>query len=130
MRRAGVAVVALALCLLLVVVGRWERNRAALAQNTAMRKVLDDAGPSLTARPISGYRREPYACLAYEQKPVTYALQVCFDSDGRLVETVDRRSGVPKYASLSWQPSLATIRYSPARIAALVAQASRPPRSH
>lgn len=112
----------------LVAIGRWERSHAARSQNAAMRQVLEDAGTSLTARPISGYRRDPFACLAYEETPVTFALQLCFDSAGRLVETVDRRSGVPKYASLTWEPSLAKVMYKPARIQALIAQASRLPK--
>ena len=44
------------------------------------------------------------------------ALQLCFDSQGRLIQSVDRRPDQPRYSSLEYEPSLSTIRFPRARI--------------
>jgi hypothetical protein len=93
-----------------------------------MGHVLELVGGSLRARRISGYRVGPPDCLAYEVKPLTYALQLCVDAHGRLVETVDRLAGKPVYASLTWQPSLASVRFRPGEVEALIAVLQSPPK--
>lgn len=129
MKRIGAATaLGVILALLVVGVGRWERNRAARAANAEMRHVFDLVGTSLTSRKISGYRLGSPDCLAYEVKPVPYALQLCMDAEGRLVETVDRRAGKPVYASLMWQQSLSTLRFRPADIQALIDVARSSPK--
>ena len=128
MRRAVVvAILSLVVAAALVAGGRWERSQAADSQNAKMHSVYEAVGGSLTGRRITGYRYGDPNCLAYEEPPVVFALQLCFDAQGRLVETVDRRYGKPRYASLMWQPSLATFRVPPRRVLALMKQASAPP---
>ncbi len=56
------------------------------------------------------------ACLAYHTRTMALALPLCFDSEGRLIQTVDRRPEEPRYSSLEYEPSLSTIRFPPSRI--------------
>jgi hypothetical protein len=65
--------------------------------------------------------------MSYRANGNAYALQLCFDRVGRLVETVDRRATVPKYASLTWDPALATTRWPPAKVARTLADSIHRP---
>ena len=106
---AGIGLVVLAVALVLV--GRWEESRSARDEMRQMRVVLNAVG-DLTRRRPTGYRVGPPDCLAYATPKNLYGLQICFDRSGRVIETVDRRSIQPKYASLAYDPSLSTIRVS------------------
>lgn len=65
----------------------------------------------LRSRALDAYRLAPwFDCLAYSARAGPYALELCFDAQGRLVETIDRRGVKPTIASLREQPSLATLR--------------------
>lgn len=114
-RRVALAV-ALALLLLagLALAGRWEAQRAAARQNAEMRDVYEAAGGAIDAESLSGYREAELDCLFYEAGPDPYALQLCFDEEGRLVETVDRRGGAVQYVSLV--PADAETRVDPAEL--------------
>ena len=76
-----------------------------------MRTVLDAIGGNIVSPRLSGYRYGSPACLAYHDKVMALALQLCFDADGRLVQAVDRRPDQPRYYSLEYEPSLSTIRF-------------------
>jgi hypothetical protein len=95
----------------LVVVGRWEQRRAARTEMAGMRSVLAAVGGDPVSRSLSGYRFGPPDCLAYHDRVIAFALQLCFDSQGRLIEAVDRRPEQPLYYSLEYKPSLSTIRF-------------------
>lgn len=105
---AALLLVAVALALL----GRWEGDRAVHRELREMRRVLHLVGPTLTARTPSAYRpAETFACLDYrtsEEEP--YGLELCFDAEGRLVETIDRRGGGIRTGSLREEPEASTIR--------------------
>ena len=97
-------------CVVLVLVGRWERGERSEDQSARMREVaaavgsLDD--PSLTA-----YRYfAEFQCLAYRRGPVRLALELCVGWDGRVIEAIDRRSGTPKIWSLRDDPTGSTVR--------------------
>jgi hypothetical protein len=120
-RRVAAAVPALGVTVaLLICVGRWEQRREVRQEIAGMRAVLAAIGPLDQVSP-TGYRVGPPDCLAYPISKNALGLQVCFDRDGRVVETVDRRGLRPIYASLAYDPSLSTLRGSPTRIAALLA---------
>jgi hypothetical protein len=106
-------VVALAL---LVGVGRWEEHHAARKEMAGMRTVLGAIGGDIDSPRLSGYRYGPPDCLAYHDKTMLLALQLCFDSEGRLIQGVDRRPEQPRYSSLEYEPSLSTIRFPRKRI--------------
>ena len=81
-----------------------------------MRAVLAAIGGDIRSTRLSGFRVGPPKCLAYHTRDMLLALQLCFDSEGRLIQSVDRRPDQPRYSSLEYQPSLSTIRFAPARI--------------
>jgi hypothetical protein len=115
-RALGTGVAVLALLALLVAVGRWEEHRAARKEMAGMRIVLAAIGGDISSPRLSGYRFGPPDCLAYHDRVMLLALQLCFDSQGRLIETVDRRPDQPRYSSLEYEPSLSTIRFPRSRI--------------
>jgi hypothetical protein len=115
-RVLGIGIAVVAALALLVVVGRWEEHRAANKELVGMRTVLAAIGGDIRSPTLSGYRYGPPDCLAYHDKTMLLALQLCFDSEGRLVQSVDRRPEEPRYSSLEYEPSLSTIRFPRARI--------------
>jgi hypothetical protein len=116
-RRALVAAVGVvAAAAVLVGIGRWEQHRAARSEMAGMRSVLAAIGGDIDSKRLSGYRYGPPNCLAYHDKTMLLALQLCFDSEGRLIQSVDRRPDQPRYSSLEYEPSLSTIRFPPAQI--------------
>jgi hypothetical protein len=117
---AGIAG-ALVVLALLVVVGRWERNRNAARQNARMEAVYRTAtAQGLDSPLLDRYRLDLQAdCLLYHppgRPQDNAAYELCFDAQGRLVETIDRHTGKPQFASLREQPGLAAIRVRPAAI--------------
>ena len=94
---------ALVCVLFVVVVGRWEAARNARRQNAEMQAVLNKVGP-LAAHLPTGFRIGPPDCLGYPLPDNALGLEVCFDSEGRVVETADRSGVQPRYASLQGQP--------------------------
>ena len=116
-RRAWVIVaVAVVVLVALVPIGRWEERRAAREQVAGMQSVLDAVGGNIVSRSLSGYRYGPPDCLAYFDQKVLFALQLCFDSEGRLVEAVDRRPAQPHYYGVEYKPTLSTLRFSRTKI--------------
>ena len=122
----GLAVIAVAL--LLVAIGRWERQRRADEQIDGMRGVLTAVGdldsPSLSAfRVLSGFQ-----CLLYRRNQNPVALEVCFDSGGRLVEAIDRREEESRIWSLRDDPERSTIRVDRLLVDKLLIRMGVPPR--
>ena len=77
----------------LVVVGRWERGQRADEENAGMRTVVAEVGP-IDSPSLRGFRiLASFDCLVYRRGRVPYALELCIDDEGRLVEAIDRRSG-------------------------------------
>jgi hypothetical protein len=50
----------------------------------------------------------------------TYALELCFDSSGRIVEAVDRRGTTSKFYSLVEEPGAARLHADPKLIDSLL----------
>ncbi len=116
-RRLGLPLVAVAAAALvgLVFVGRWEQRHNAANQNARMKSVFRLAtSDGLLSRRLDAYRlASSFDCLLYAppgDPTATSGLELCFDSQGRLVQTIDRRQATPRFASLQEQPSLATVR--------------------
>jgi hypothetical protein len=99
-----------ATAILLVLVGRWEERRSANIELGRMKAVLAQVGSISTAIP-TGVRIGSPSCLAYPIPQNRLGLQLCFDAQGRLVESVDRSVSPPIYGSLAYDPSLSTIRF-------------------
>lgn len=126
--RGAVLVSALALLFVgaaLVVVGRWERGLNADRQNAEMAAVFHTATAKGVVSPLLDfYRLTPAAdCLLYHPpgRPTEYSdYELCFDAEGRLVETIDRHTGLARFGSLLESPSLATLTVPvPTLVAAL-----------
>ena len=115
-RVAAIGIAVVAALALLVAIGRWEGHRAARKETAGMRTVLAAIGGDIRSPRLSGYRFGDPECLAYHTRTMALALQLCFDSEGRLIQTVDRRPDEPRYSSLEYEPSLSTIRFPPSRI--------------
>ena len=105
-RRAALAAVAGAVVVLavLVVVGRHEGTRHARQENRKIEAIRRLVGP-LDSRSLDAYRLLPqFSCLLYERDGNRFALELCVDAQGRVVEAIDRRSRTPRIASLREAP--------------------------
>ena len=111
-QRGLVLVVAAALLVLggLVLVGRSEGRRHARAENRVIAQIRALVGP-LDSPTLDRYRLLPeFSCLLYGRHGDPFALELCIDAQGRVVEAIDRRKGSPRIASLREDPSAATVR--------------------
>lgn len=122
---AGIAVLVL---LLLIPVGRWERNRRAGNELTGIRRVLAAIGP-LDQPSLDAYRvgvGPAMDCLLYKRGSNPFALELCFDGAGRVIEAIDRTGSSPRISSVREDPSASTIRIDLARALALIARMKQP----
>lgn len=109
-RALAVAVVVLAAVSGLVVVGRWEGRRDAREQVEGMSHTLALIGP-LDAPSLAGFRILPeFDCLVYRRGANPFALEMCVDAEGRVVETIDRRTETRHISSLRYDPASSTLR--------------------
>jgi hypothetical protein len=116
----ALALVAVAILVVLVAVGRWERSRNARDQVRGMERVRALVGP-LDSPSLSGYRVDPgFDCLTYRRGPNEFALELCFDQAGRVVEAIDRRTATRRISSLRSDPSASTVRVDPQEIERLL----------
>ncbi len=109
-RAAVVVAVAIASLALLVVVGRWEGRRHAHKENVKILRIREAVGRLDRPRPTGFRILNPFTCLTYGRGANKYALELCIDGAGRVVEAIDRRSGTPRIASLREDPGAATVR--------------------
>jgi hypothetical protein len=111
--RSVVAVVVLAA---LVAVGRFERSHEATREVHGFRIVERLIGP-LDSPTLSGYRVLPgFDCLTYRRGGNVFALELCVDRTGRVVEAIDRRSFKRRIWSLTFDPSRSTERVNRAEV--------------
>jgi hypothetical protein len=102
---AGVAVLAA-----LVAIGRWEASRHARSENAGIARTRGLVGP-LDSPPPTGFRLlNQFSCLTYRRGSNPYALELCVDGQGRVVEAIDRRGETPRISSLREDPGAATVR--------------------
>jgi hypothetical protein len=108
---AGLVVVAA----LLVAVGRRERSGWVDRENGAIARIRAAVGP-LDNPSLDAFREHyDFRCLAWRRGGTVYALELCFDGSGRVIEALDRRAQ-PRlvYGSLRAEPSAARTRIDPA----------------
>lgn len=109
-RRRAAAIAILAGAVVLVAVGRWEGRSEARREMNGFRIVERLVGP-LDSRSLSGYRVFPaFDCLTYRRGSNDFALELCVDHQGRVVEAIDRRSFDRRIWSLRFDPSASTVR--------------------
>jgi hypothetical protein len=123
------ALVAVAL-LVLVAIGRWERSNRADEQNRKMRAIVAEIGP-LDSSSLSAFRYLPasnFDCLLYRRGRNPFALELCADRDGRVIETIDRRGDDPEIASLRDDRFRSTVRVDRDEVNRLLARMIQPAR--
>jgi hypothetical protein len=109
-RRAAAAIAIVVAAVALVAIGRWERSRHVSNELRGMRAVQAAVG-RLDSPTLDSYRVSlvPFDCLVYRRGSNDFALELCIDEDGRLVEAFDRRDGFHVW-SLREEPTASTIR--------------------
>ncbi len=127
-RPLALAAVSVAAIVALIPIGRWERQHRADVEMRGMRRVLATVGP-LNSPSLKGFRvLANFDCLVYRRGKNLYALEVCADDEGRVVETIDRRTGDPKISSLRDDPSSSEIRVDRREFDRLLVMMGVPPR--
>ena len=110
-RRVGAAAAGITLVLVgLVLLGRWEGDRRAESATHGMAETLALIGP-LDSPDLSGYRvLSGFDCLVYRRGANRFALELCVDDSGRVVETIDRRRPERRIDSLRDDPTASRLR--------------------
>ena len=109
-RTALLGVAALLVLAALVALGAWERERRADRESAGIRAVLAEVG-SIDSDDLRGFRIfVNFQCLVYERGRNDFALELCVDDDGRVVEAIDRRDGTPEVWSLRDDRSRSEVR--------------------
>jgi hypothetical protein len=91
-------------------VGRLEGRREAVRQVRGFHIVQRLIGP-LDSPTLSGFRVfSAFDCLTYRRGSNPFALELCVDHVGRVVEAVDRRQDARRIWSLRYQPTASTDR--------------------
>lgn len=121
-----VAALAAAGSLVLIPIGRWEASRHADEQNEGMANLIAEIGP-LDQPQLSGYRRMTiFDCLTYRRGANPFALELCVNREGRVIEAIDRRRGEPDVWSLREDPGRATNRVERSRVDRLLQRMNAP----
>src|SRR5581483_12444860 len=96
--------VGVAVLIALVPIGRYERRRSNDEQLRGIALAWKLAGGRPDSGRLAGYRLTAAAdCLLYRLGQDPYALELCFDADGRLFEAIDRRDRA--------KPRIRSVRY-------------------
>ena len=116
----GVAA-ALVAALAIVAIGRWERSRHADDENAGIERVYAAVG-DLGGPTLAGFRMlADFQCLIYRRDGRAFALELCVDWDGHVVEAIDRR-GEAEIWSLREDPARARVRIDRARFEQLIVE--------
>lgn len=102
--------------------GRWERSSEIGTENRGIERVRAVVGP-LDQPTLSGYRIHPnFDCLVYRRATNPFALELCADHTGRVVEAIDRRRAQRRIYSLRSDPGAATVRLDRGEVDRLIAR--------
>jgi hypothetical protein len=108
--------IAIVAAVALVAVGRFERLHQVRREADGFRVVQRLIGP-LDSPSLSGFRVLPgFDCLTYRRGANVFALELCVDRTGRVVEAIDRRSFDRRIWSLKFDPSASTVHVDRAEV--------------
>ena len=117
MRRLLLLLAVSAAVVVAIPVGRRERSHEDAVQLARIAAVRQEVGAAIDQPSLRAYRADPgFLCLFYARGERYFALEVCYDPIGRLVETVDRRGPIAVYGSVAYRPEIAPVRVSTAEI--------------
>ncbi|MEA2406360.1 MAG: hypothetical protein QOE69_479 [Thermoleophilaceae bacterium] len=102
--------------LVLVGVGRWEGRRHERDEVRRIAAVRAAIGPLGSPMPERFRVFATFACLIYPRAGNPYALEICVDKDGRVIESYDRRGGETRIASVRERPAASTVRVDPGEV--------------
>ena len=128
MRRGALVAGAVVAAALLVVIGRWERSHRAHSQSDGIRRIVEEIGPLDNPRLDSFRFLARFQCLLYRRGKDPYALEICADAAGRVVEAIDRRENPPRIWSLRDDPTRSRVRIDRAEFDRLLVELGLPPR--
>jgi hypothetical protein len=121
----GVAAAGLLLAAL-VLLGRWEGERRVESESRDMEETRMVIGP-LDSPTLAGYRvLSDLDCLVYRRGDNPFALELCVDGDGRVVETIDRRRFERRIGSLTDDPGASRVRVDRAVVDELLRRMGAP----
>ena len=105
----------------LIPLGRWQADRARTADRHRITRIAALTGP-LDGPRLTAYRLATYNCLLYRVGKNPFAIELCFDPHGHLVEAIDRRhyGFDPRVGSVRYDPSAAPLSVAPARLLMLL----------
>ena len=110
-RLAAVLAVVLLAALAIVAVGRAERTRHANRENDGIERVHAAVG-DLDGSTLAGFRfATEFQCLIHRRGSRTFALELCVDWEGRVIEAIDRRGDQTEIWSLREDPGRARVRF-------------------
>jgi hypothetical protein len=119
-RRVKAAAAVVVAAIVLVVVARLEAHHQTETQERGMRSVMRLVGP-LGGPALSGYRLlGAFDCLTYRRGRNPFALELCVDPSGRVVEAIDRRTETRHVWSLRFAPSRSDVRVDAAQVQRLL----------
>ncbi|NUR74873.1 MAG: hypothetical protein HOQ28_01135 [Thermoleophilia bacterium] len=118
-RALGLAAAVVVVAVVVVIVGRAERNSERQKNLDGIAAVRTLVGSRID-RPID-YRTPPgLSCLIYRSGARAFALELCSDPGGRVVEAVDRRGSLPRFYSITSEPDRATLTMPPQKVQRLI----------
>jgi hypothetical protein len=121
-RVLGAAALSAAVAAALAVSGRAERRHWIDDQLHGMVRVERLVG-LLDQRSLTGFRVSPqFDCLVYRRGPNPYALELCVDHQGRVVQAIDRTGPTRRYYDLHADPAAATLRLDRDEVERLLAK--------
>jgi hypothetical protein len=110
----------------LVLVGSWERDRRADRESSGIGRVVDEVG-ALDSPSLRGFRiLVNFQCLVYERGRNDFALEVCVDDEGNVVEAIDRRERPIDVWSVRDDPTRSRVRVDRAEVDELLARMGVP----
>lgn len=125
-RAAAAAVLGAVVLAALVALGRWEAEQRVEAEVEGMARTLAAVG-ALDSPSLTGYRvLHAFDCVVYRRGETRFALEVCVDEAGRVVETIDRRGSEHRVHSLRDDPDASTLRVERALVDALLRRMGAP----